>query len=149
VLSLQVGFMLIDIFMEEVTYRGVILEALAGFNSGSRVMLSAILFGLSHVDNFFLPGADELGVAYQIFEAALVGILFATVRLRMNTIWPVMAVHATYDFTLILAFGHAFPVAPTVPGFVVDTVVNLGLAGVGLALLRAQPFARVASREAA
>jgi uncharacterized protein len=149
VLILQVGFMLIDIFMEEVTYRGVILEALAGFSSGSRVMLSAILFGLSHVDNFFLPGADELGVTYQIFEAALVGILFATVRLRMNTIWPVMAVHATYDFMLILAFGHAFPVAPTVPGFVVDTVVNLGLAGVGLALLRAQPFAKVASREAA
>jgi uncharacterized protein len=149
VLILQVGFMLIDIFMEEVTYRGVILEALAGFSSGSRVMLSAILFGLSHVDNFFLPGADELGVTYQIFEAALVGILFAAVRLRMNTIWPVMAVHATYDFMLILAFGHAFPVAPTVPGFVVDTVVNLGLAGVGFALLRTQHAGKVARRQAA
>jgi membrane protease YdiL (CAAX protease family) len=149
VLVLQVGFMLIDIFMEEVTYRGVILEALAGFSSGSRVMLSAILFGLSHVDNLFLPGADEFGVTYQIFEAALVGILFAAVRLRMNTIWPVMAVHATYDLMLILAFGHAFPVAPTVPGFVVDTVVNLGLAGVGFALLRAPRAGTVASREAA
>ena len=149
VLILQVGFMLIDIFMEEVTYRGVILEALAGFSIGSRVMLSAILFGLSHVDNFFLPGADELGVTYQIFEAALVGILFAAVRLRMNTIWPVMAVHATYDFMLILAFGHAFPVAPTMPGFVVDTVVNLGLAGVGFALLRGRHAGNVASRQAA
>lgn len=149
VLILQVGFMLIDIFMEEVTYRGVILEALAGFSSGWRVLLSAILFGLSHVDNFFLPGADELGVTYQIFEAALVGILFAAVRLRMNTIWPVMAVHATYDFMLILAFGHAFPVAPTVPGFVVDTVVNVGLAGVGFALLRARHAGKVASRQAA
>ena len=128
VLSLQVGFMLIDIFMEEVTYRGVILEALAGFSDGSRVLLSAILFGLSHIDNLFLPGADELGVAYQIFEAALVGILFGAARLRMNTIWPVMAVHAMYDFMLMLAFGHAFPVAPTLPGFAVDTVVNLGLA---------------------
>src|ERR1700737_3908962 len=29
VLALQVGFLLIDIFMEEVTYRGVVLEALA------------------------------------------------------------------------------------------------------------------------
>ena len=28
----------------------------------------------------------------------------------------------------MLAFGHAFPVAPTVPGFLVATVVNLGLA---------------------
>ena len=149
VVSLQVGFMLIDIFMEEVTYRGVILEALAGFSDGSRVLLSAILFGLSHIDNLFLPGADELGVAYQIFEAALVGILFGAVRLRMNTIWPVMAVHATYDFMLILAFGHAFPVAPTLPGFAVDTVVNVGLACVGFALLRRWRAPKVAIREAA
>jgi membrane protease YdiL (CAAX protease family) len=136
VLALQVGFLLIDIFMEEVTYRGVLLEALARLRMGSRVTLCAILFGLSHLDNLFLPGADELGVAYQIFEAALVGILFGAVRLRMNTIWPVMIVHATYDLMLVLAFGHAFPVAPTLPGFLVATVVNLALAAVGLFLLR-------------
>ena len=149
VLTLQVGFVVIDIFMEEVTYRGVILEALAGFRNGSRVALSAILFGLSHLDNLFLPGADELGVAYQIFEAALVGILFAAVRLRMNTIWPVMMVHAAYNFMLVLAFGHAFPVAPTVPGFLVATVVNLSLAGVGINLLRARHGTSVARLEAA
>jgi uncharacterized protein len=149
VLTLQVGFLLIDIFMEEVTYRGVILEALAGLGSSSRVTLSAILFGLSHLDNLFLPGADELGVAYQIFEAALVGILFAAVRLRMNTIWPVMIVHASYDLMLVLAFGHAFPVAPTVPGFVVATVVNLGLAGIGIFLLRGRNNVGMARREAA
>ena len=149
VLGLQVGFMLIDIFMEEVTYRGVILEALAGFGLGPRVMLSAVLFGLSHLDNLFIPGADELGVAYQIFEAALVGVLFAAVRLRMNTIWPVMAVHATYDFMLILAFGHAFPVTPTMPGFVVDTVVSVSLACIGFAMLRPRHASSAARREAA
>jgi hypothetical protein len=149
VLSLQVGFLLIDIFMEEVTYRGVILEALAGFSSSSRVTLAAVLFGLSHLDNLFLPGADEIGVAYQIFEAALVGILFGAVRLRMNTIWPVMIVHAAYDLMLVLAFGHAFPVAPTAPGFLVATIVNLGLAGIGIFLLRTRGAGSVASREAA
>jgi membrane protease YdiL (CAAX protease family) len=149
VLSLQVAFLVIDIFMEEVTYRGVILEALAGFSAGSRVMLSAMLFGLSHLDNLFLPGADELGVAYQIFEAALVGVLFGAVRLRMNSIWPVMIVHATYDLMLVLAFGHAFPVAPTLPGFIVATVVNLALAGIGLFLLRARQARIVTRQEAA
>ena len=149
VLSLQVAFLVIDIFMEEVTYRGVILEALAGFSAGSRVMLSAMLFGLSHLDNLFLPGADELGVAYQIFEAALVGVLFGAVRLRMNTIWPVMIVHASYDLMLVLAFGHAFPVAPTLPGFMVATVVNLALAGIGLFLLRARQAGTVTRQEAA
>jgi membrane protease YdiL (CAAX protease family) len=149
VLALQVGFLLIDIFMEEVTYRGVILQALSGFSPFLRVMLAATLFGFSHLDNLFLPGADELGVAYQIFEAALVGILFGAVRLRMNTIWPVMAVHATYDLMLVLAFGHAFPVAPTLPGFIVDTVVNLGLAVAGLALLRAHRITAVERRQVA
>jgi membrane protease YdiL (CAAX protease family) len=149
VLTLQVGFLLIDIFMEEVTYRGVILEALAGLSSGSRVTLSAMLFGLSHLDNLFLPGADELGVAYQIFEAALVGILFAAVRLRMNTIWPVMFVHAIYDLMLVLAFGHAYPVAPTLAGFLVATVVNLALAGTGLFLLRARHAGSLATRKVA
>jgi hypothetical protein len=50
---------------------------------------------------------------------------------------------------LVLVFGHAFPVAPTVPGFVVATVVNLGLAGVGFSLLRAQHFAHIRGRRAA
>lgn len=149
VLTLQVGFVLIDIFMEEVTYRGVVLQALSGFSPLLRVTLAAILFGFSHLDNLFLPGANEVGVAYQIFEAALIGILFGAVRLRMNTILPVMAVHAAYDLMLVLAFGHAFPVAPTLPGFVVDTVVNLGLAAVGLFLLSALPIVTVDRREAA
>jgi membrane protease YdiL (CAAX protease family) len=141
VLGLQIGFLLIDIFMEEVTYRGVILEALGAFSLGSRVMISASLFGLSHLDNLFLPGADPIGVGYQVFEAVLVGVLFGAVRLRMNTIWLVMAVHATYDLILVLAFGHAFPVAPTLPGFIVATLVNLALAVIGLLLLRRQPSA--------
>jgi membrane protease YdiL (CAAX protease family) len=149
VLALQVGFVLIDIFMEEVTYRGVVLQALSGFSPVLRVTLAAGLFGFSHLDNLFLPGADELGVAYQIFEAALVGVLFGSVRLRMNTIWPVMAVHALYDLMLVLAFGHAFPVAPTLPGFVVDTVVNLSLAVVGFSLLRPLRVVDVDTREVA
>jgi uncharacterized protein len=136
VFVLQMLFMVIDVFMEEGTYRGIILEALHHYPTTARVVITATLFGLSHIDNFFLPGADEIGVLYQIFEATLIGILFTAVRLRMNTIWPVMAIHAAYDFMLILAFGHAYPVAPTVPGFVVDTTVNLGLALVGLYLIR-------------
>lgn len=136
VFALQVAFMLIDVFMEEGTYRGIILEALDQYSVVVRVVITAVLFGLSHIDNFFLPGADEIGVLYQIFEATLIGILFTATRLRMKTIWPVIAIHAAYDFMLILAFGHAYPVAPTVPGFVVDTTVNLALAAIGLYLLR-------------
>lgn len=136
VFVLQIVFMLIDVFMEEATYRGIIFEAIHHYPTISRVLITAVLFGLSHVDNFFLPGADEIGVIYQMFEATLIGILFTAARLRMNTIWAVMAIHAAYDFMLILAFGHAYPVSPTVPGFVVDTTVNVALAALGLYLIR-------------
>jgi len=71
--------------------------------------------GLSHLDNLFLPRADELGVAYQILEAALVGILFAAVRLRMNTIWPVIAVHAGFNFSSSWRSGMPSPWRPHCP----------------------------------
>jgi membrane protease YdiL (CAAX protease family) len=146
---LQVAFMIIDVFMEEATYRGIIMHALQRYPPTTQVLVTAALFGLSHMDNVFLPGADEIGVLYQIFEATLVGILLTGVRLRMNTIWPVMAVHAAYDFMLILAFGHAYPVAPTMPGFVLDTTVNLAFAALGLLVLRRLPRSIRAVREAA
>src|SRR5919201_2461326 len=145
VFALQVAFMLINVFMEEATYRGLILDAIHHYSAGSRVLIASVLFGLSHVDNFFLPGADEVGVLYQIFEATLIGVLFSATRLRMNAIWPLIMVHAAYNFMLILAFGHAFPVAPTLPGFIVDTAVNLSLAVFGFLLLR-RHFAGVQPR---
>jgi len=149
ILTLQIAFMLIDVFMEEATYRGIILEALHHYPATMRVLITAVLFGLSHTDNLFLPGADEIGVLYQIFEATLVGVLLTAARLRMNTIWPVIAIHAAYDLMLILAFGHAFPVAPTLGGFIVDTTVNLGLALLGLALVRSRPQALREEQQAA
>jgi len=149
ILALQVGFMLIDVSMEEVIYRGVVLEALRPFGRFWPIALSSVLFGLSHADNFFLPGTDPVGVWYQMFEAVLIGVLFACARLRLNAIWPVIAVHAAYDMMLLLAFGHAFPVAPTPAGFLVDTLVNLCLAAIALILVGRVPRRSVRQREAA
>lgn len=149
ILALQVGFMLIDVSMEEVIYRGVVLEALRPHGLFWQIGLSSVLFGLSHADNFFLPGSDPVGVWYQMFEAVLIGVLFAAARLRLNAIWPLIAVHAVYDLMLLLAFGHAFPVAPTPAGFAVDTVVNLCLAAVALMLVGPRQRRPVRQRQAA
>lgn len=134
ILALQVGFLLINVAMEEITYRGIVLAALRRSGLLWQILLSAMLFGFSHADNFFLPGSDPAGVWYQIFEAMLIGVVFASVRLRMNTTLPGLAAHTAYDFMLVLAFGHALPVAPTMAGFLVDTVVNLCLAMIALML---------------
>lgn len=142
ILALQIGFLLINVSMEEIIYRGIVLAALQRYGVLGQILLSAALFGLSHADNFFLPGSDPSGVWYQMFEATLIGVVLASARLRMNTIWPGLAVHAAYNFMLVLAFGHALPVAPTLAGFLVDTVVNLCLALIGLMLVQsARPHA--------
>lgn len=142
ILALQIGFLLINVSMEEILYRGIVLAALQRYGVLGQILLSAALFGLSHADNFFLPGSDPSGVWYQMFEATLIGVVLASARLRMNTIWPGLAVHAAYNFMLVLAFGHALPVAPTLAGFLVDTVVNVCLALIGLMLVQsARPHA--------
>jgi membrane protease YdiL (CAAX protease family) len=147
-LALQVAFLVIGVFMEETIYRGLVLAALLRYGAVWASVGSGILFGLSHIDNLFLPGS-ELGVAYQVLEAGLMGVLFGAVRLRMNTIWTVMVAHVLYDFILVLAYGHAVPVQPTIAGFTVVTVVNLALAAGGLVLVRRQPTFAVARVAAA
>ena len=134
-LALQIAFLALGVFMEEAIYRGLILQVLLPFGPLRACIGSAALFGLSHLDNLFLPGR-EIAVFYQVFEAFLVGILFGAARLRMNAIWPVMAVHAAYDFVLVLAYGHAVPVVPSRAGFIIATIANLVLAAAGLFLIR-------------
>ena len=134
-LAFQIAFLMLDVFMEETIYRGIILRALQPHGAVRATMWSAVLFGLSHLGNLFLAGS-EVGVAYQVFEATLLGVVFGAVRLRTNAIWSVMVAHALYDFILVLAYGHAVPVQPAIPGFVVVTVVNVALAAGSLALLR-------------
>jgi len=134
-LAFQVAFLLLDVFMEETIYRGIVIRALQPHGVVRATLWSALLFGLSHLDNLFLAGS-ELGVLYQAFEATLLGVVFGAVRLRTNAIWPVMLAHAAYDFILVLAYGHAVAVQPSIPGFVVVTLVNAALAAGALALLR-------------
>jgi membrane protease YdiL (CAAX protease family) len=134
-LAFQVAFLLLDVFMEETIYRGIVIRALQPHGVVRATMWSAVLFGLSHLDNLFLAGS-EVGVLYQAFEATLLGVVFGAVRLRTNAIWPVMVAHALYDFILVLAYGHAVPVQPSIPGFIVVTAVNAALAAGALALLR-------------
>lgn len=134
-LAFQIAFLMLDVSMEETIYRGIIMRALQPHGAAQATIWSAVLFGLSHLDNLFLAGS-EVGVLYQVFEATLLGVAFGAVRLRMNAIWPVMVTHALYDFILVVAYGHAVRVQPSIPGFVVVTAVNAALAAGSLALLR-------------
>lgn len=65
-------------------------------------------------------------VAWQILFAACWGVALAGLWLRMGTIWPIIGLHALWDFTLNI--GHL--------PMMLYPVVHLALLGYGIYLLR-------------
>lgn len=92
-------------FQEEAVYRGLVVRAMASRGVVWTVLTSAILFGLIHAVGFLVrpPGF----VLVQIIASTLGGIGLAALRLRTNTIWPLILLHAYNDSVQFLAVGGA------------------------------------------
>jgi len=99
VLALLIGF------QEEAVYRGLVMRVMAPHGVMRMVLTSAILFGLIHAVGFLLrpPGF----VLTQIIASAVGGVGLAALRLRTNTIWPLVLLHAFNDTVQFLAVGGA------------------------------------------
>ena len=78
------------------------------------------------MSNQLLRGVSFL-IALQAFGAAIQGIGYAALRLRTNTIWLLILIHALHDVTLQM--GH-LPIA------LVEAPVDTILAIYGIVLLR-------------
>ena len=108
------------------------------------VLISSLLFGLGHLGNSVLRGISPI-IAAQAFGAGVQGVGFAALRLRTNTIWPLIAIHALHD--LFLQMG-------TLPIPLVEVPIDTILLVYGIFLLRhgdgygetapAEPLASVA-----
>lgn len=112
-------------FYEEALVRGVILRVLRPRGSTQAVLISALLFGLLHASNLVLR--NPVIVLAQMVGAASEGVGLAALRLRTNTLWTVIAVHAVEDLVLKLS---ALPVIP------VNVVQSIIMLAYGLYLLR-------------
>jgi membrane protease YdiL (CAAX protease family) len=87
-------------FVEEGVFRGVFFYGLSTkLTPLFTVILSAVIFGLFHFVNLF-TGADFISTIYQVIHAGAMGFLYASLRLRLGAIWPLMIMHAFWDFTL-------------------------------------------------
>lgn len=95
---LAVAYLATAVF-EEGMWRGVMVGLLRPTGVWKAVLISSVLFGLGHLGNSALRGISPL-IAAQAFGAAVQGIGFAALRLRTNTIWPLIALHAVHDFFL-------------------------------------------------
>jgi membrane protease YdiL (CAAX protease family) len=94
--------------LEELVFRGLILSLLLSGGSEDHnpsntwwaIIISALLFSLPHALNLFV-GHAETRVVAQLIWAFLLGIVFACLRIRGRSIWPVAVLHGAMN-----AFVH-------------------------------------------
>ncbi len=91
-------------FQEEAIFRGVLLRTFMPRGTIQAVLISATLFGLIHV-NSFLVGRDPRFVLSQIIASFLGAIGLGALRIRTNTIVPLVLLHALNDFLQFSATG--------------------------------------------
>lgn len=114
---------------EELISRGVVLSRLQGaFRPAGAVALTAALFGLQHLSAFALTSRQAGDILGNVALSAIAGFALAAFQFRFRWLWPLILVHATADFTVILA-------ARPLPDLYVG-VAHVGLLVFGIAMLR-------------
>lgn len=119
-------------FAEETMFRGVVVKLLERRRPIAIAAITALLFGLVHLSNIVIRGEVAVTVA-QAVGAAAFGFGFAALRLRTNSILPLVAIHAVHDLVLQMT---ALPLIPTA------VVQDIMLFAIGLWLLRKPPAFR-------
>jgi uncharacterized protein len=137
VVILAALFALLNGLNEEARFRGVILQALLSYGWLRATVLSALFFSLAHLTNLLVyPPLIAFG---EIAGAFLFGLGYAACRLRTNTIWPLIILHACGNMIsyLTLLNGRTVPVIISNSLFVIAQFVFwILLGGYGLFLLR-------------
>jgi len=97
----------IGAFFEEVAIRGVILFLLLKmYDKTKSVLLSAMIFGAGHIITFFL-GNELFFSIIQVVYAFCLGILFAALVIKTNSLIPGIAAHMIMNsFTQAFQGGH-------------------------------------------
>lgn len=126
-------------FAEEAFARGILLRVLAPRGALGAVLLSSLLFGAMHLGNVLFRSSPAL-VAAQAVGAACFGVGYAALRLRTNTLWPLLALHMFTDL-----FGQLARL-PAIPFFVTQDVILLAY---GLYLVRGLRAAQAPALDAA
>lgn len=115
---------------EELISRGVVLTGLRrSFAAAPAVVITAALFGAQHLSHFATGSRGVGDIALNVVLSGCYGFALAAYQLRYAWIWPLILVHATSDFTVILAAS----VAPDVW----YALATCALVAVGVVLLRA------------
>ena len=88
---------------EELMFRGILLYGLQFLLSPKgAVVVTALSFGLVHILNGLITGKPQQALL-QAFFASLFGFWMAALRMRIETIIPLIVIHWLWDFGLAAA----------------------------------------------
>ena len=69
--------------MEEVLFRGILLESVREkYSSGRAIVVSALMFGVIHI------------IPQQVVNAFVIGLILGFIYVRTDSLWPVIIIHA-------------------------------------------------------
>ncbi len=95
-----VGYAATALF-EESLFRGVLVQMFLDRGTTRAIVISSLLFGLIHLQNVLFRD-NPMMVFSQAIGVFCFGVGYSMLRLRTNTIWPLIALHFLTDFTLQL-----------------------------------------------
>jgi len=139
-----IGFILLNTVLvgisEELMFRGILYESfIKQFSLNRTILFTALLFGAVHSLNGFLTGNFTNAFAQSI-QAMMFGFWILVLRIRIGSIFPVMIVHALWDFSIILLAQGSKPLENSNPSnievFAFPIILELPLFLYGLWLLK-------------
>lgn len=108
---LAVNMLLVGL-SEELMFRSILFRGLLSrFRLWPAILLTSLLFGLVHSLNVFTTGQLDQAVL-QSAAASMQGLAYLAIRIRTRSVWPMVIVHALWDFSLILP-GTTHPASAT------------------------------------
>ena len=111
-LFLILGFTLLVGFVEEIFFRGIMLQALRSKGAWTSVIVTSFLFGAGHSVNAF--GASPLYTVLQVGYAVPLGLSFAALVWVTGLIWPIVLAHGLINFGAYLNSAAGGPVSTSV-----------------------------------
>lgn len=100
------GLALLVAFVEETIYRGLILNLFLGKGIRTAVLVSSLLFSLTHLLNL-MGGQNLTATLLQLAYAFLVGLSLALLFVRHRSLLPLIAFHFLHNFTQFLVQDQA------------------------------------------
>ncbi len=108
-----IGIVILPPLVEEITFRGILLERFAvKWRVGVAVIVSAVFFGILH--------ADPIG-------AGMFGVVTGLLYLRTGSLWPGILIHFVNNLVAVISIRVAGPEAATQTPTLSESLTSAGL----------------------